>query len=151
MLSFLMDRRSVAKLFQQKRAHSLQHLRQQRSSGIRIEVNSPHNPILREADITNPATDQNQHNGGWDPDGCPTFAQAYSGFPVELSGVGELHAAFLNESRTRGRWWRPVQEIRIRGTKTMGEAQPLLLAQHSTSHPHSPKPARLLLPSASCA
>jgi hypothetical protein len=23
------------------------------------------------------------------------------GFPVELSGVGELHAAFLNESRTR--------------------------------------------------
>jgi hypothetical protein len=29
------------------------------------------------------------------------FAPAYSGFPVELSGVGELHAAFLNESRTR--------------------------------------------------
>ena len=36
------------------------------------------------------------------------FALAYSGFPVELSGVGELHAAFLNESRTRGCWWRPV-------------------------------------------
>jgi hypothetical protein len=23
-------------------------------------------------------------------------------------GVGQLHAAFLNESRIRGRWWRPV-------------------------------------------
>jgi hypothetical protein len=56
-------------------------------------------------------------------DGCPTFAQAYSGFPVELAGVGTLYAAFLNESRTRGCWWRPVQEIRIRGTKTMGAAQ----------------------------
>jgi hypothetical protein len=51
-------------------------------------------------------------------DGCPTFAPAYSGFPVELAGVDELHAAFLNESRTRGCWWRPVQEIRIRGPKT---------------------------------
>jgi hypothetical protein len=28
----------------------------------------------------------------------------YPGFPVEVGGVGELHAAFLNESRTRGRW-----------------------------------------------
>jgi hypothetical protein len=26
------------------------------------------------------------------------------GFPVELGGVGKLHAAFLTESRTRGRW-----------------------------------------------
>jgi hypothetical protein len=26
------------------------------------------------------------------------------GFPVEVSGVGELHAAFFTESRTRGRW-----------------------------------------------
>ena len=25
------------------------------------------------------------------------------GFPVEFGGVGEVHAAFLNESRTRGR------------------------------------------------
>jgi hypothetical protein len=62
-------------------------------------------------------------------DGCPMFAQAYSGFPVELAGAGELYAAFLNESRTRGRWWRPVQEIRIRGPKKMGEAQRSLLAQ----------------------
>jgi hypothetical protein len=27
----------------------------------------------------------------------------YPGFPVELVGVGEVHAAFLTESRTRGR------------------------------------------------
>jgi hypothetical protein len=26
------------------------------------------------------------------------------GFPVELGGVGELHAAFFTESRTRGRF-----------------------------------------------
>src|SRR5271156_1902981 len=44
-------------------------------------------------------------------DGCPTFAPAYSGFPVELDGSRELNAAFLNESRTREYWWRPVQEI----------------------------------------
>jgi hypothetical protein len=29
---------------------------------------------------------------------------ALPGFPVEVGGVGELHAAFLTESRTRGRW-----------------------------------------------
>ena len=29
-------------------------------------------------------------------------ALRYPGFPVELGGVGELHAAFLKESRTRG-------------------------------------------------
>jgi hypothetical protein len=29
---------------------------------------------------------------------------ALPGFPVQLIGVGKLHAAFLNESRTRGRW-----------------------------------------------
>jgi hypothetical protein len=50
------------------------------------------------------------------------FARAYSGFPVELSGVGELHAAFLNESRTRGCWWGPGQEIRIHGPKKMGRS-----------------------------
>jgi hypothetical protein len=56
-------------------------------------------------------------------DGCPRFAPACSGFPVELSGVGALQAAFLKESRTRGFWWCPVQEIRIPGPKKMGEAQ----------------------------
>jgi hypothetical protein len=29
-------------------------------------------------------------------------------FPVKLRGVSELHAAFFNESRIRGRWWRRV-------------------------------------------
>ncbi len=28
----------------------------------------------------------------------------YPEFPVEIGGVGELHAAFFTESRTRGRW-----------------------------------------------
>jgi hypothetical protein len=37
----------------------------------------------------------------------------FPGFPVELVGVGGLHAAFLNESRTRGPVWRHVQEIRV--------------------------------------
>ena len=36
------------------------------------------------------------------------FAQgrlsASSGFPVRLSGFGGFHAAFLKESRIRGRW-----------------------------------------------
>jgi hypothetical protein len=69
-------------------------------------------------------------------DGCPRFAKADSGFPVELSGVGALHAAFLNESRTRGFWWCPVQEIRIPGPKTMGEAQrSLLLHRLANSSP----------------
>jgi hypothetical protein len=52
--------------------------------------------------------------------GRPTKRQLSpeSGFPVEFAGVGALHAAFLNESRTRGSWWRPVQEIRRRaGTR----------------------------------
>jgi len=61
---------------------------------------------------------------------------AYSGFPVELSGAGERHAAFLNESRTRGYWWRPVQEIRIRGPKKMGAApQSLVLNPQSNPYP----------------
>jgi hypothetical protein len=30
-----------------------------------------------------------------------SYEGASPGFPVELDGVGELHAAFLNESRTR--------------------------------------------------
>jgi hypothetical protein len=50
------------------------------------------------------------------------FAPAYSEFPVELYGVGTLHAAFLNESRTRCCWWDPVQKIQMRGPKKTGEA-----------------------------
>jgi hypothetical protein len=29
-------------------------------------------------------------------------------FPVRLGGISELHAAFFDESRRRGRWWRSV-------------------------------------------
>jgi hypothetical protein len=35
--------------------------------------------------------------------------------PVGPDGVEEVHAAFLNESRTRGRVQRSVQEIRVAG------------------------------------
>src|ERR1700736_4047979 len=76
-------------------------------------------------------------------DGCPTFAQAYSGFPVELPGAGDLHAAFLNESRTRRCWWRLVQEIRIRGPKTMGAALQLLLSNLQPSSSRVGTPVRL--------
>jgi hypothetical protein len=34
--------------------------------------------------------------------------------PVQLGGFGTLHAAFLNESRTRGRVQCREQEIRVR-------------------------------------
>jgi len=37
----------------------------------------------------------------------------YLVFPVQLVGFEELHAAFLNESRTRGTFWDRVQEIRV--------------------------------------
>src|ERR1700733_9901241 len=37
----------------------------------------------------------------------------YPVFPVKLVGFRELHAAFLNESRTRGTLWDRVQEIRV--------------------------------------
>jgi hypothetical protein len=36
---------------------------------------------------------------------------------VELVGVGEPHAAFLTESRTRSHGWSLVQEIRVGMTK----------------------------------
>jgi hypothetical protein len=44
------------------------------------------------------------------------------GFPVELVGVGEPHAAFLTESRTRSHGWSHVQEIRVGMTKGRGTA-----------------------------
>src|ERR1700751_5982569 len=68
------------------------------------------------------------------------FAPAYSGFPVDLDGVGELYAAFLKESRTRGRWWRPVQEIRIRGLKRTGEAlrEPFAESTNKSRGRHDP-------------
>jgi hypothetical protein len=39
---------------------------------------------------------------------------------VEVVGVEELHAAFLNESRTPGGFQRSVQEIRIAGDQNGG-------------------------------
>jgi hypothetical protein len=39
--------------------------------------------------------------------------RASPGFPVEFDGVGEPHAAFLTESRTRGLVRCSVQEIRV--------------------------------------
>jgi hypothetical protein len=39
--------------------------------------------------------------------------RAFPGFPFELIGFGELHAAFLTESRTREPVWSLVQEIRV--------------------------------------
>jgi hypothetical protein len=38
---------------------------------------------------------------------------ASPGFPVQLGGSGALHAAFLKESRIRGRVQSGVQEIRV--------------------------------------
>ena len=35
------------------------------------------------------------------------------GLPVGLGGAGELHAAFLTESRRRSLGWSRVQEIRV--------------------------------------
>jgi hypothetical protein len=62
-------------------------------------------------------------NGGlWFWTGAPCSPKRTPGFPVEIPGVDELHAAFLNESRTRGCRWRPVQEIRVYGPKKMGAA-----------------------------
>ena len=37
----------------------------------------------------------------------------HPGFPAKFGGIDALHAAFLNESRTRGRLLVPVQEIRV--------------------------------------
>jgi hypothetical protein len=38
--------------------------------------------------------------------------KAGAGFPVKFIGVDKFHAAFLKESRTRGRFLGRVQEIR---------------------------------------
>jgi hypothetical protein len=35
---------------------------------------------------------------------CRFLPSATPEFPIEIGGVGELHAAFPTESRTRGRW-----------------------------------------------
>src|SRR5580692_4182671 len=43
-----------------------------------------------------------------------TVTSPFADFPVQLGGFGTHHAAFLNESRTRGRGQCSVQEIRVR-------------------------------------
>jgi|SRR5277367_4866481 hypothetical protein len=52
--------------------------------------------------------------------GAPCSPERTPGFPVRFPGVAELHAAFLDESRTRIRWSRLVQEIRDHGPKKTG-------------------------------
>jgi hypothetical protein len=42
--------------------------------------------------------------------GLTSGSRPYSGFPVELVGFDQVHAAFLNESRTRGFWWAPCRK-----------------------------------------
>jgi hypothetical protein len=57
------------------------------------------------------------------------------GFPVELVGVGELHAAFLTESRTRSRRLGPRAgnpgRTSVHGLNRTGKALPKLSLQRS--------------------
>jgi hypothetical protein len=57
------------------------------------------------------------------------------GFTIRLVGVRELHAAFLNESRTRGTVWILVQEIRVSlaSKKTSEETAGRPLAERKTN------------------
>ncbi len=48
-----------------------------------------------------------------DLDGDTYRKSGSPGFPVDLGGAGEIHAAFFTESRTRRSGWRHVQEIRV--------------------------------------
>jgi hypothetical protein len=47
------------------------------------------------------AIKQEKHRDGSDSD---KGLRANPGFPVQFGGIDVLHTAFLNESRTRGRW-----------------------------------------------
>ena len=49
----------------------------------------------------------------WEPPHLCEGKERFPGLPVHLSGSGALLAAFLNESRIRGRVLRSVQEIRV--------------------------------------
>jgi hypothetical protein len=42
-----------------------------------------------------------------------TLITRFPGFPVQLGGSGAVLAAFLTESRIRGRFQRSVQDIRV--------------------------------------
>jgi hypothetical protein len=64
-----------------------------------------------------------------------TGAPCSHGFPVELVGVGELHAAFLTESRTRSRRLGPRAgnpgRTSVHGLNRTGKALPKLSLQRS--------------------
>jgi hypothetical protein len=68
-------------------------------------------------------------------DGCPTFAKAYSGFPVDIASVDELHAAFLNESRTRDVGGAPCRKSGYVGRKRRGEAPTIALISEGRVKP----------------
>jgi hypothetical protein len=48
--------------------------------------------------------------------------------PVKFVGVDELHAAFLNESRTRCSYLVPVREIRVKPFFGLSGTKRLLIA-----------------------
>ncbi len=62
------------------------------------------------------------------------------GFPVELGGVVEPHAAFLNESRTRGHEQGYVQEIRSGRVDVMQSSGGIISARSA-----APEPVRTVL------
>jgi hypothetical protein len=89
------------------------------------------------------------------PCATPGFAGPYRkscgwaspGFPVELGGFGAPHAAFLTESRTRGRVQRSAQEIRVAhlfrptyARANVGHPSPVLLLLGSAETVTRPKP-----------
>jgi hypothetical protein len=58
-----------------------------------------------------------------------TVTSPFAEFPVQLGGFGALLAAFLNESRTRGRGQCRVQEIRVRLLYLLSERRFCRIAQ----------------------
>jgi hypothetical protein len=52
--------------------------------------------------MLNPGSLEQKQRRGFARASPRLFRPTYPGFPVEVGGVVELHAAFLSESRTRG-------------------------------------------------
>ena len=73
-----------------------------------------------------------------------TGAPRSPGFSAKLDGVGELHAAFLTESRTRRCWMGPRTENpgrpSVRGLKGMGEALLLFLGDRAKEKSNGKEP-----------
>jgi hypothetical protein len=96
-------------------------------------------------------------NGETEPGGNPSTAHSlgpkvkpqvpplrYPGFPVEVGGVGGLHAAFLTESRTRRRWgvlrsrksgYAPVGMTRGRAALTLAAVTEGWTERHNSNQP----------------